>query len=375
MRLYYLVKKEYILFFRNKILIMIIVYGFTFDILLAGHITYDLNHYTIAVYDMDKSILSRKLLSRIQEPFFVIKKMINSDREVDEVLTKENIDLVLVISHDFSKNLCKGETAEIQLIADGTNARITLSGIDYLSRIIKGFFSSIIIIPGNTGKERISPVNINIRNMYNPNLDSTWISGVSELLLMITLLSVLLTAITIVHEKEMGTMEQLISTPVSIYEIILAKIIVITAIILFGTVVSIYFILGRSLHIYLEGSIIFFLIVTVIHIFTSSGIGMVIATFTKTMSETILLSFLVVTPLLFLSGTFVPCNTMPVGVRELTFLFPLRWYVTIAYSIFFKSAGPFDLLFEIFILFLSGIIMFLYSAGKFRKRLEAELQI
>jgi ABC-2 type transport system permease protein len=370
MRIFALFKKEYIQFFRNIALLGMVVFAFSLDIQTAGNTSYDLKDYEVAVYDMDKSQMSAKLLAKILPPYFKLKKMVNSDKEVNDLLTRGDISLVMIIPHDFSKNLSDGKNAEIQFVVDGTRSSSAITAMNYLSVIVDNYSREITVSQNIAGGGNLPSVEANVRYWYNPSINSGWSGGVNELLIMITLMSVMLPAATIVQEKEIGTIEQLMVTPASNIEIMFAKIIPMMTILLSASVFSIYVMLEWSLGIPLQGSVLFFLIITALHIFSSSGIGLLISTITRNMAETMMLSLLVVTPLLFLSGTFSPCDTMPAGVRELTYLSPLRWYVTISYAIFFKGAGPGDLIFEITALVTIGVSMFLYSAARFKKSME-----
>lgn len=370
MRIFALFKKEYIQFFRNIALLGMVVFAFSLNIQTGGSTNYDLKDYDVAVYDMDKSQMTSKLLAKILPPYFKLNKMINSDKEVNDLLTKGEISIVMIIPHDFSKKLSDGKTAKIQFVVDGTRSSSAITAMNYMSVIVSEFVNDITKDKDVSGGGNLPSIETDTRLFYNPNFNSGWTGGVNELLIMITLLSVMLPAATIVQEKEIGTIEQLMVTPVSNIEIMFAKIIPMMTILLTASVFAIYVMLKGSLGIPLQGSVLFFLIITALHIFSSSGVGLLISTITRNMAETMMLSLLVVTPLLFLSGTFSPCDTMPAGVRELTYLSPLRWYVTISYAIFFKGAGPGDLIFEITALVTIGVSMFIYSAARFKKSME-----
>jgi len=369
MRLIALFKKEYIQFFRNSALIGLLFFAFFLDPIMSGS-DKGLSDYPVAVYNMDGTQQSQALIDKIGPPYFKLDRMIYSDEEVDRALTKGEISLVMIIPHDFSKKIAEGQTAQIQFVLDGTRSNDATTALTYLASIIGMYSNDITIDQVTAGGEKIPSVKSDVRNWYNPNLDSSYKGGVNEMLVMLTLLSVMLPAATMVQEKEIGTIEQLSVTPVSNYEIMFAKIIPMTTIILVSCVLCIHFVLKGVLHIPVKGSLLFFLIITSVHVFTSAGIGLTISTIARSMSETIMLSIVVVTPLLFLSGNFSPCYAMPEGVRQLTGLFPLRWYIEISQAIFFKSAGPDDLVVQITILVLLGIFMFFYSSASFRASLE-----
>ena len=370
MRLAALFKKEYIQFFRNSAMVAMLVYAFVLDIWMSGSGGAGLSNYAVAVFNRDGTQISQALIDKIGPPYFELDRMIYSDEEVTRVLTQGELSLVMIIPKDFSKKIGDGKTAEIQFVLDGTRSSEAMTALTYLANIVAMYSSDITIDAVTAGGEQIPSVDAKTRYWYNENLEASYKAGVGELLVMITLLSVMLPAATMVQEKEIGTIEQLSVTPVSNYEIMFAKIIPMTTIILACSLVSIYGVLMGLLDIPLHGSVIFFLAITAIHVFTSAGIGLTISTITSSMSETIMLSIVVVTPLLFLSGNMTPVYAMPLGVQYLATLFPLRWYIEIALSIFFKGTGPLDLIWQIISLLILGISLFIYSSVRFRTSLE-----
>jgi len=370
MRLYALFKKEYIQFFRNSAMVGLLFFAFFIDVWMSGSGGSDLKDYAVAVYNRDGTEISQSLIDKIGPPYFKLDRMVYSDEEVDKVLTDGIISVVLIIPKDFSKQVGDGKTAKVQLVIDGTRSNDATTAMGYLQTIIQMYANEITVDTVTAGGEKIPSVEIQTQNWYNPNLEGSYRSGFSELLIMLTLLSVMLPAATMVQEKEIGTIEQLSVTPVSNYEIMLAKIIPMTTIILVCTFLSLYFVVMGVLNTPIVGSIPFFLLVTVIHVFSSAGIGLTISTIARSMAETIMFSLIVVTPLLFLSGNITPVIAMNPVVQYLAYLFPLRWYIEIALAIVFKGAGPGELVKQISILLFLGLILFFYSASRFRDSLE-----
>jgi len=363
-----LFKKEYIQFFRNSAMVGLLIFAFFINVWMSGSGGSELKNYAVAVYNIDGTEVSQKLVDKIGPPYFKLDRMLYSDKEVDKVLTEGEISVVLIIPKDFSKNLADGRTAKLQLVMDGTRSNYTTTAMSYLETIIQMYSQEIN--PPEAGGPKVPSVEIQTMYWYNPNLEGSYRSGISELLIMITLLSVMLPASTMVQEKEIGTIEQLSVTPVSSYEIMLAKIIPMTTLILVCTVLSLYIVIIGILNTPIVGNIPFFLLVTVIHVFSSAGIGLTISTIARSMAETIMFSLIVVTPLLFLSGNITPIIAMNPVVQYLTYIFPLRWYIEISLAIIFKGAGPNDLIKQIIILLVLGLILFFYSASKFRDSLE-----
>ncbi len=370
MRMLALFKKEYIQFFRNGAMVGLLIFAFFIDVWMSGSGGKELKDYAVGVYNIDGTEVSQRLIDKISPPYFKIDRMLYSDKEVDRVLTDGEISVVVIIPKDFSKNIGDGKTARVQLVIDGTRSNDATTALSYLQNIIQMYSQEISVDTVTAGGEKYPSVSLQTVNWYNPNLEDSYREGFSELMIMLTLLSVMLPAATMVQEKEIGTIEQLSVTPVSNYEIMLAKIIPMTTIILACTFLSLYFVVMGVLGTPIVGSIPFFLLVTVIHVFSSAGIGLTISTIARSMAETIMFSLIVVTPLLFLSGNITPVIAMNPVVQYLTYLFPLRWYIEIALAIAFKGAGPSDLVKQICILLFLGLILFFYSASRFRDSLE-----
>lgn len=370
-RLWPLIKKELYQFLRNTPLLIIVLFSFTVDIYLsATGFSLDTKNIPIAIYDMDRSEHSRQLLAKFQWPYFRVKYYIHQEKEITELLDSGETLLVIIIPQNFGQSLNQGSTAKIQILADATISNTALLAMSYSAQIVESFSRKI-------SSERLGLAkNVNLPSvelrpviLFNPNLRSVYFMGLSELFSMITMIAILLPAAALVREKEFGTIEQLLVTPLHVYEILLAKIIAMEAIVLFATGFSIYSILHLALEIPIRGSLGLFLLASAIYIFTTAGLGIYISTISKNLSQTILATLLIIMPILFLSGSWVPPESMPWWMQKLTFLSPLKYYLAIGWGIFLKGAG-FEVLWKDFIglVFLGAIIFFL-GVNRFKEHM------
>jgi ABC-2 type transport system permease protein len=213
-------------------------------------------------------------------------------------------------------------------------------------------------------------VDLRYRVWFNPNLKSEYFMGLTELFSVITMLSILLPAAALVREKEHGTIEQLLVTPIMPYEIMLAKIIPMGVITFLATFVAIFTVLRPIFGIPLAGSLWLFLLATLIFVFTSSGLGLFLASISKSLSEVILLTLLIIAPVLFLSGSWTPLEAMPFWMKRITYFSPLRYFLEIGFSVFLKGLGLRDLWQEFAGLLAIGGLAFLLGVVKFRSSFE-----
>ncbi|MBI4595014.1 MAG: ABC transporter permease [Candidatus Tectomicrobia bacterium] len=370
-RLWPLIKKELLQFLRNTPLLLIVLFSFTIDIYLsATGFSLDTKNVPIAVYDLDRSEKSRELIAKFQWPYFHLKKYISYEKEITELLDKGKTLLVLTIPPDFSQTIRQGKIAKVQILADATISNTALLALSYAAQIVESFSQKISIERlGLTKNINLPSAELQPTILFNPNLKSVYFMGLSELFSMITMIAILLPAAALVREKEYGTVEQLLVTPLHVYEILLGKIIAMEAIVLVALSFSIFSILHLALEIPLRGNLFFFLLVSAIYIFTASGLGIYISTISKNLSQAILATLLIIMPILFLSGSWVPLESMPWWMQKLTYLSPLKYYLALGWGIFLKGAG-FNVLWKDFVgLVFLGAVIFLLGARRFREHM------
>lgn len=365
-----LLKKEVLQFLRNIPLLIIVLYACTLDVYMASEFTMDLKNYPIAIYDMDRSQSSQNLISKIRKPFFVIHSYINDEKDVDNLILKGEVGVVLVIPKDFQNKINSQKGAPVQIILDATSSNTAELASNYLYEIISDYSSNILVNKwqlSSTAYKLVPVVGCQTRNEFNENLKDEWSMCIQEFFTILTLIAILLPATAMVNEKQFGTIEQLMVTPLRPHEIMLSKILPMVGIFIIASFISIYCIMLPIVGIPLRGNVLDFFILTIVFCFTSSGLGMLISTVSNNLSETVLLTLLVLFPIMFLSGAWVPPEAMPAWMQWIMVLSPLKYYLNVGMSIFLKGNSLIFMWKDFLSLLGLGIVIFWLGAVKFRK--------
>ncbi|MFA5157122.1 MAG: ABC transporter permease [Candidatus Omnitrophota bacterium] len=344
-------------------LIQIILFGYAAN--------KDIDFIPTVIYDQDNTKESRQLLRRFTySKYFVPKYYIHSEGEQDRVIDKSQVSAVLRIDRGFGRNVKAGKNADIQLIVDGTDSNTAMIISGYAGTIISKYQSDLVKERiAETGKE-ISLPNVDLRDRawFNENLISRnyYLPGVIASI--VTIMSLLLTAMAIVREKEIGTMEQLIVSPLKPLELIFGKLLP------FGVIALIQSTLITSLgifwfHIPFRGSLFLLFLATCTYLFTTLGAGLFISTIASTQQEAMMSVFLFYMPTFLLSGFAYPIANMPQVIQWFTLINPMRYFLTIIRGIFLKGVGI-EVLWPQFIpLLVTGFIVITLSTLRFRKRM------
>jgi ABC-2 type transport system permease protein len=337
MRTLALVKKEFLQFWRDPALVAVVLWCFTLDIYLCARgFSLDVSNYPIAIYNLDGSQLSENLLAHLREPEYRMVARIKSDREMDEILKTGKALTVLVVPNDFSRKLAKNQPAEIQVMVDGTNSNSASMALANIQTIFSQ--ASIKFINQPTKKDANTElIALRQRLWFNPNLDSKRFMAFSELCSEITMVAILLPAAALVREKEYGTIEQLLVSPLKAWQVMLSKIIPMIVLVLVFSVLCMYAILGPAFNFYPMGSLGLFLLASAIYVGACAGLGMLLATVAKNLSQVLLLLVTAMVPIMFLSGTWTPPEAMPPIISWFPKVSPLSYFLEIGYGVFFKG--------------------------------------
>jgi len=338
MRLLVLIYKELLQFVRNKGLFIFVIYLFTADLYISANgIDLTLKNAKFYVVDEDMSVISRQMVSEFTEPWFNFQGYLQDKNKTENLLMRDMAVGVIVIPEDFSKTIKSGKTPEIALFINGTESTSGYLFSGYATRIINNF---VINYTKNTDSARDPPViNIRERFLYNPNADSRIFMTITELFSVITLLALILPASAITREKENGNIEMIIISPLKMQEFLLSKIIAMSLITIAGTTAATYLIIEGILDVSFEGSFILFLLLTSFYVFTASGISMLISSISKNMLQVSQITIMVLLPMLFLSGSWTPYESMPVVFQKLTYISPLKYYLEGSFDVILKGLG------------------------------------
>jgi len=364
--------KEFKQIFRDPRMKTVIFITPLIQIILFGYAANkDITYIPTAVYDKDNTKESRELLHRFTySKYFVPERFIFSDQEQNEVLNRGKVNVVIHIDRGFGRNLNAGKDASIQLAFDGTDSNTAMIVMGYANTIVSNYQYDLLQEQAEVYGWSKSAGNVDLRDRawFNGNLISRnyYLPGVIATI--VTMMSLLLSAMAIVKEKEIGTMEQLIVSPIRPIELIIGKLLP------FGVIALIQITLITALgvlwfHIPLRGNLLLLLFATCIYLFTTLGIGLAISTISATQQEAMMSVFLFYMPTVLLSGFAYPIANMPQVIQWFTFFNPLRYFLVVIRSIFLKGVGMEVLWAQLIPLFIMGMIVIASSTLKFRRSL------
>jgi ABC-2 type transport system permease protein len=372
-RLLAMVIKELGQLLRDPPILFILVWAFTGAIFAAGNaMKIEVNNYPVLVYDLDRSALSRELISLLHPPRFNIVAHVGSDGEVIEWLDSGKAAMALIIPPGFQRAAGEGQ-ARFQIIADGTISRTSLVAISYVARIAERL--NLGLIERRWGPyERLTltlpRVESRVRVAYNPNVENAWFGSLIELLNLTTMVSTLLTAAALVRERTHGTLEQLLVTPLRPFELFAAKIIPTVIVVLPAASVGLFGIVQGVFDTPIRGSLPLFYSVMAIYVAAASSLGLLIATYARTVAQAAMMLFLILFPMLFLSGAITPPESMAPWMRWLSLLSPLRYFIDFGYQVLFKGNGVEYVWHDIVGILVLGSLMFGAAVWRFRRLYE-----
>lgn len=365
-----LVRKEFIQLFRDKKNRPLLIIAPLVQLILFGYVvTTDVRDITVGLLDQSRTPESRMLVDAISgNKTFRITEFAERPEDIDSLLLMRKVNLGIKIPPDFSSKIRKGQTADVQILADGSMSNMAAVRISYMITVLERFNSQVI--------KELHPVTMSygkaddrIRTWYNPNLDSRnfYVPGIVAFLIM--LLVMLLTSMAIIREKESGTMEQLMVTPLRPFEMILGKsipfVLISQAQMILVTIFAVFW-----FDIPLVGSIALLLVASSLFLLSTLGIGLFISTVSSTQQQAMMTTFFFVLPFFMLSGFVFPIANMPLIVQWLTHLNPLRYFLIIIRGIFLKGTG-FEALWPQFLgLLILGVVVFFGAVSRFKKRLD-----
>lgn len=365
-RIKQMVIKEFIQVLRDKRMKAIIFVIPVVQTLVFGFaVTTDVNNIPTAVIDLDNSFESRELVDRFASSgYFTIIARPADPAAVQELLDRATVSVAIQINRGFSADLKRNIPAAVQVLADGTDSNTTTVAVGYATSIINKF-SQDIAGPSARSSARID---VRQRAWYNPELKSKNYNVPGVIAMVIMLTSLLLTSMAVVREREIGTMEQLMVTPLRPVELILGKTIPFALIAFFDMIFIT--ILGVSIfNIPINGPLWLLPVSTAIYLLSVLGFGLFVSTVAKTLQQALMASFLFFMPAVLLSGFMFPIENMPVIFQYLTYANPLRYFLIIIRGIFLKGNGVGILWPQMAALFLLGMLVITLSSLRFKKRL------
>lgn len=378
-----IVRKEFRQVLRDpRMRTVLIVPPLAQSIIFGFAVNMDVEHARIAWIDSDRTVQSRELQANFAGSHsFEITHFVDTDVEAGELLDRGEVMAVVRVLPNFGRDVLRGETATVQLLVDGSNSNTASIVREYARRAV-GLYSAQVQVQqrnqmalartqgrGAPISMQLPSIQIRTRVWFNENLVSRnyFVPGV--VVNIIALVTLMLTALAIVREKEIGTMEQLIVTPIQSLELMLGKTIPFA---LVGLVQMVALtVLARVLfHVPFRGSGWVLLASTIFFLLTTLGAGLYISTVSQTQQQAMMATFFFFFPALLLSGFAFPITSMPVLVQWITYLNPVRYFMEIVRGVFLKGLGFPDLWPQMLAMAVLGVSVIIISAKRFHKRLD-----
>ena len=349
---------------RDPMMLLLIVFTFTVSIYSTASALPDtLYKAPIAVVDEDQSALSQRIVNAFGPPLFRPPTMVSRE-EMDARMDAGLDTFALDIPPRFQEDVLAGRSPTIQLNTDATRVGQAFSGSGYVQTIVMGEVQSWL---QRYRSNFTSPVNIEERVRFNPNLSRSWFGAVISLIDQITMLGILLTGAALIRERERGTVEHLLVMPVTPFEIMTSKIWSMGLVVLATSAVSMKFIVEGWLRVPIQGSIPLFVCGAALHLFAATSLGMFLATFARTMPQFSLLMIMVLLPLLMLSGGMTPRESMPEWVQQVMLAAPTTHFVMLAQGILYRGAGLEAVWPQFLALAVIGTVLFSVALARFRR--------
>lgn len=373
LRLASIIRKEFIQILRDpRTLIMTLIIPIMQLFLLGYAATTDIKNIPIAVWDQSRSPQSRELLDAFRSAnYFTIAYQVGSQQDIQTLIEDGRVRAALVIPPDYSLRLLDGD-AQVSVILDGSDATSGSTALSASQLIGQSFATKIMAENASQlghGSGFTPPVQFLTQVWYNPDLASAYfmIPGVIGMILYV--ITTMLTATTIVRERERGTIEQLIVTPIRSWELVVGKVLPYVVLGFFDTFEVL--ILGHWwFGVPVRGSLALVLESSGLLLLSSLGIGLFASTIANTQQEAMLAVWMTLLPSIFLSGFFFPLEAMPPFLQAVAYVIPLRYYLIIIRSLLIKGVGLASIQNEVITLAVFGLVIMGAASLRFRKRLD-----
>lgn len=366
-----IVRKEFRQIKRDKrILSVLLIFPALLLVMFGYALNFDVKHTSMAVYDEDRSSVSREFIEKFfNSEYFTKVQTLENKAEIDQLLDGEQVRVVLIVPSSFSKDIQRGRSVSVQVIVDGVNSNATAIVLGYINAVIQQY--SVRVMTESLvrmGHQNITlPIDFQPRVWYNPELKSAkfLVPGLIAFILMVT--AVISTALAIVRERELGTMEQLMVSPIKPLELILGKTIPYTIISFLATIAILF--LGYLLFdVSIKGSIMLLMLITFIFLVGSLGMGLLISTMVETQQVAFMIAVIVsMLPTFILSGFVFPIRNMPVIIQAITYVLPARYFLVALRAIILKGAGLSAFWDQALILVVYALLMIGVSSVRLRK--------
>ncbi len=372
------VHKEFLHILRDPRSLLILLVMPQIMVLLLGYvIKNEVKDIRVAVLDYSQDVYTKQITERLAaHKYFILKGEIKTEAEATDLFRKGEIDLVVVFGSEFANRLIHSQDASIQILSDGSEPNQASVSVGYAQQVVMSFQKELQqqmtpAQPSQQGKGGITAMNINVnsRLLFNPQQRSemNFVPGIVGMIMM--LICCMMTSISIVSEREMGTMEILLASPLPVIDIVLAKLIPYMVISLFN-LATILCITNFMMDMPMMGSLVTYIVIACIYIFTALMLGLLISTCVNTQLAAMLISLLLIVPTMYLSGMIFPLESMPIPAQILSNIVPAKWFISASRKIMIEGVETQYVVKEIIVLLMEGLALLLLSWKFFKTRLE-----
>lgn len=334
--IFWLGLKELRSFLHDVVLLGLVVYSFTVAVISqAQSYSQELHNGSIAIVDEDHSELSRRIAHSFLPPYFLPPRLI-AERDIVPRMNDGTYTFVLDIPPNFQRDVLGGRRPALQLDVDATAMIHAGVGAGYAQQIVTTEIGNFV---SRTEGVAPSPVNLIVHVAFNPNVDTAWFMGVMGIINNITMLAIVLAGAALVREREHGTMDHLLVMPLTPFEIAMSKVWANGLVITIATAISLYAVVRTLLGVPIAGSIPLFLAGTAIYLFFATAIGIFLGTVVRSMPQLGLLFMLIYAPMMILSGSHTPLESMPPWLATAMQASPATHFVSFAQAILYRGAG------------------------------------
>jgi len=366
--------KEFLQLKRDPRLFGIIFIAPIIQLILLGYAAnLDITNINTIIYDQDKTVSSRNFIEQFNSSgYFLINNYADNYEQIIDQINKGNDLWALVIPKDFEKKLARHEQVNVQVLFDGSDGNKAGIAFGYVTNLVSSYSKNILMDIKDKSGLKISLSGIitpELRVWYNPDLKTRFFMLPGIMGLILTIITTTLMAMGIVKEREIGTLEQIIVTPIKPFHLIIGKTVPFV-LVGFMDVLLVTGVMVFWFEIPIRGDFFYLMFASFIYVLSSLGLGLFISTISKNQQQAMMVSmFGILLPMNFLSGFAFPIENMPGWIQPITYLIPLRYYITILRRVILKGDGLFNLIPETLILLGIGILILTLSSLRFRKRL------
>jgi ABC-2 type transport system permease protein len=370
-----MMRKEFLQVLRDPRYRFILVAPLIVQILLYGYAAnYEVHQISTAVLDLDHSPESRELISRFSASnYFRIVAVLSNRDQIEQLIERGKVALAIQVLPDFAEKLRKGQTAHVAAILDGTNSNTALVALGYIDQIGERYaieYQNNYLGRSMPGLLRVMPsVELDQRSWFNTDLKSAWFFVPATIGLLMMAVMVSMTALTIVREREIGTLEQLMVTPIRPFEFILGKtipnfLIALAQMAMVAAIGIVWF------QVPFRGSPWVLALGSVLYLISTLALGLLISTISRTQQQALVASFFLILPASILSGFSFPITSMPAILQWLTYLDPLRYYLVVLRATFLKGIGLNVLWPQMMAMSVLAGLLLIISISRFTKTLD-----